>query len=343
MKPFYEREALIWAAKLSANEKFVLLCINSFASAEGECFPGYDRIAERTGLTRRTAIRIVKTLESLGVITRLTRHKPNGVNDSNFYRVLYDNLVSQGDTGSLTRVTQDHPKGDTGSLGGCHRITTRVTQDHQGSDTGSPYEGDTGSPELIQLTDPIEHDQLTTRAQENFESKQPEPDQHLSPVNPVENIETPKAGQRVAEDKYSAARKFSPEEIKNNPTLRSDLAMRTGHRFPELIAAGLEEIWIGPGYTDFAPAVVIAAQRYLKSIERSDSAGSAITYLKNCIVRNDWAALELCLRNSNEISMIKALPEPAVLTLAEMSESEPQASLAELQRVKATRELVNAS
>ena len=76
-----------WAVALPAREKLVLLAIVSHANAEGCCWPGIERLVDMTGLSRRTVLRAISTLEDVGVITvergagRANRYRVNAHNE----------------------------------------------------------------------------------------------------------------------------------------------------------------------------------------------------------------------------------------------------------------------
>lgn len=75
--------AVFKAHGLSSTEKLVLLAIADHASAEGTCFPSYRTIEEKTALSRRTVMAIMKGLEKRGLLERSKRMRADGSHTSN--------------------------------------------------------------------------------------------------------------------------------------------------------------------------------------------------------------------------------------------------------------------
>ena len=115
--------AIVWAFAQhcpTANAKLVLIKLADNANDDGECWPSHRRVAEDTGLSRRTVIRYVKLLAEAGLI-RL-EHRVNGVgNLPNRYVLRCEETSSPlvtrchypGDSMSPPLVTACHPLGDT--------------------------------------------------------------------------------------------------------------------------------------------------------------------------------------------------------------------------------------
>jgi len=184
---------------------------------------------------------------------------------------------------------------------------------------------------LEQSTDQQSNKELNTHDPERVheKNKPTEPDQQPSPVNPTNQTETPKVDKRVAGDKNSAAR------FENNFTTRMQLPpWRTGYGVNDwkeeilqgYIKRGLQKGWKS---CDRADAV-----GYFANCEKKSRAGEAEEFEK---------AVAMCEEIQRAIDSAGERHLKTVPTISEMSESERQDSLAELQRVKATRELVNAS
>ena len=76
---------------LSSKAKLCYLTLTMFAGADGECYPSYQTIADKMSVSRMTAIRAIKELESVNLLDKSTRkHKTNSkIPVSNFY-ILYD-------------------------------------------------------------------------------------------------------------------------------------------------------------------------------------------------------------------------------------------------------------
>jgi hypothetical protein len=127
------------ARELSSNQKAILWAI---ASRYPNIYPSYQRIADDAGMHRRSAIRVVNSLEGTW-LRKIARLDDAGDSTSNMYELRTpDNLkirvIMKGNDeyefrGVVTQdhhlVTQDHQGSDTAP-------PQVVTQGHQGSDTG---------------------------------------------------------------------------------------------------------------------------------------------------------------------------------------------------------------
>ena len=83
----YQREQMIWQAELPGNEKLLLLALNSFVDANGQCFPGQERLAAMTGFSDRTVRNLCKALEQKTIIQRRHRQNKGGQRTSDLYEV----------------------------------------------------------------------------------------------------------------------------------------------------------------------------------------------------------------------------------------------------------------
>lgn len=62
----------VWEADLGhASRKLVMLALADNANDKGECWPGLDNIARRTGLHRTTVSKTIKNLEASGLLSHL--------------------------------------------------------------------------------------------------------------------------------------------------------------------------------------------------------------------------------------------------------------------------------
>lgn len=117
---------LIWMrlvrdSDLPTAARVVAWAVGLRADQHGACFPSYERIAQDTGIHRRSAIRHIKQLADTGWLIPIGRCNGHG-HQSNMYQLVDGRLWKTGGV-----VTQDHPL---------------VTQDHPpGSDTGPPIRG----------------------------------------------------------------------------------------------------------------------------------------------------------------------------------------------------------
>lgn len=74
-------QASAWAWKTttgSSGQRLVLLALADTANDTGECWPGVDHLAEKTGLSVRQVRYHLDALEGLGLLTRKRRRRPDG-------------------------------------------------------------------------------------------------------------------------------------------------------------------------------------------------------------------------------------------------------------------------
>lgn len=70
----------IWNLPIKSYEKIVLLALRDFADQEDlTCFPSYQTIANKCGLSRRRVIDIVKILISSGLLDKEVLGKSNNL------------------------------------------------------------------------------------------------------------------------------------------------------------------------------------------------------------------------------------------------------------------------
>lgn len=74
--------AWAFAMPVRGNAKLVLIFLADYARKHDTCWPGFDKIAEKCGISRRSAIRHVKKLIELGLISK--KLKPD---NSNLYQL----------------------------------------------------------------------------------------------------------------------------------------------------------------------------------------------------------------------------------------------------------------
>jgi hypothetical protein len=110
---------------------FAAYCVlTRMANGQGECFPGYDAIAEKMGCSRRNAIRAVKTLVGAGLVVTTERKTEKGTQQSNVFTLPQapkpgDSFVTRlgtkpGDRSDTNRVTNPVRPGD---KSGQNRVT----------------------------------------------------------------------------------------------------------------------------------------------------------------------------------------------------------------------------
>lgn len=97
-------QAMAWAVKqkLPTRDKFVLLMLANYANEIGKCWPSFNRLADDTGLCRRSVILSLQTLSSGGLID-VEERKLDGQNITNIYTVrmnsgelIQSHTISQG-------------------------------------------------------------------------------------------------------------------------------------------------------------------------------------------------------------------------------------------------------
>lgn len=81
--------------ELTGNTRLTLLALADNASDEGYCWPAYDTIAKKVNITRRSAMRIIISLERAGYLTRVERHKETGDRDTNGFQLSESVMIAQ--------------------------------------------------------------------------------------------------------------------------------------------------------------------------------------------------------------------------------------------------------
>jgi hypothetical protein len=98
-------QAINWAlsdTKTKGSERIVLLVLANRANDKNQCWPGFDSISRDAKISRRQVIKIIKRLESLGIIT--IQHRSDGPkNITNFYTL--NGVVSPMTLGSVAEDT----------------------------------------------------------------------------------------------------------------------------------------------------------------------------------------------------------------------------------------------
>jgi len=130
------------ARGFSPTEKLVLYTV---AAHSPNCFASYGRLAEETGLHRDTLKRTLKTLSIAGVLTIVSRQRPNGSTSSNELAVTREALVVPRP--APQDASHDRgPPGDRGSPRGCSIDDPPGIEDPPGDARSTiPASGDRGS------------------------------------------------------------------------------------------------------------------------------------------------------------------------------------------------------
>jgi hypothetical protein len=71
----------------------VLACLGTYADRHGWCWPSTTTLARRLGITRQAVQRSLRQLADLGYIEVEHRHRPDGAQDRNRYRLLFDRAL----------------------------------------------------------------------------------------------------------------------------------------------------------------------------------------------------------------------------------------------------------
>ncbi|WP_417883591.1 helix-turn-helix domain-containing protein [Vibrio rumoiensis] len=121
--------------------KFVLVKLADNANDDGVCWPSYNHIADQCEISRRSAMRHVKILVELGLISVTYRSGEKG-NSSNVFRLKLDSVTSDKLSPPSDEV---------------------VTEDHQPSDTQTPPPSDTVSPRTSHSFEPVSEPKESAR------------------------------------------------------------------------------------------------------------------------------------------------------------------------------------
>lgn len=109
-------EALQWAWKvegLKMAPKFVLISLADYADESGSCFPGQEKIAERTSCSVDTVARSIRVLEDAGLLRREKRRKEGGYRTSDRFYLAVGSLPRNLPGSGLPRNEGDsHPAND---------------------------------------------------------------------------------------------------------------------------------------------------------------------------------------------------------------------------------------
>lgn len=132
--------------------KFVLVKLADNANDDGVCWPSYNHIADQCEISRRSAMRHVKILVELGLISLTYRSGEKG-NSSNVFRLKLDSVTSDKLSPPSAKV---------------------VTEDHQPSDTQTPPPSDIVSPRTSHSFEPVSEPKKTIKKSRLENSELPE-------------------------------------------------------------------------------------------------------------------------------------------------------------------------
>lgn len=94
--------ALFWSGPKTLAARFLLCVLADYANDEGYCWPKVETIAEKCGITPRSVIRHLQTLEAEGWLSRETRvveraqHLKGAGSKSNLYQLNVEKILAEG-------------------------------------------------------------------------------------------------------------------------------------------------------------------------------------------------------------------------------------------------------
>ena len=71
----------------------VLACLGTYADKDGWCWPSMQTLADRLGITRQAVQRSIRQLAEIGYLEVEPRRRPDGSQDRNRYRLLFDRAL----------------------------------------------------------------------------------------------------------------------------------------------------------------------------------------------------------------------------------------------------------
>lgn len=116
--------------------KLVALVLADHANEDGLCWPSYARIAERTGVDKRTVQRHVKTLTRMGVLTKVrtgcvSRERTQTIHLTNAYVLHADRLVELSTDELCTSDRTTYQCDDKTCTSMSAQLSTYTSENHQ--------------------------------------------------------------------------------------------------------------------------------------------------------------------------------------------------------------------
>ena len=82
----------VWDLPLKGNDKLVMLALADHANDDGECYPSWSKIQDKTGVSKGTLSYIIKVLEGIGLLSHKKRFTNYGKKTSNLYTITLVNI-----------------------------------------------------------------------------------------------------------------------------------------------------------------------------------------------------------------------------------------------------------
>lgn len=106
--------SLVWQLDLPAPQKAVILVLADHADERWTCYPGIERIVERTGLGKTAVMKAIKKLSEDNFLSTERRNRSNGSRTSNRYFLQEENIIEslspRGGHGEIQSPPGDDPK-----------------------------------------------------------------------------------------------------------------------------------------------------------------------------------------------------------------------------------------
>ena len=117
----------VFELPLRPADKLVLLAIADHANDEGHGWPSIETLANKSSVSRRTVLRILKGLEGAGLLNRQKRSRKNGSRTSSLYKLTLGDNLSLGVSGSYLNDTAVVSKPTNNRSHPTSVVTTRTT------------------------------------------------------------------------------------------------------------------------------------------------------------------------------------------------------------------------
>ena len=250
LHPVFQRESMIWQSILTANEKLLLLCLNSFLGADGRCFPSIATMSRMTGFSRSTTNRTLAMLEEQAIIKSKQRYRDDGSQTASDRFLDFDAIpIAKPDPDPTKKQAEGVCQDDRGvcqdDTGGCH------------SDRGGVSDWEGGGVSLTHL-------ELSRRTiQKNYPDLSPptprlEKKVKASKLDPEKTVAPPAAAPVAAVDPYRPdvmAAQFAPR-----PWRDASVPGGLSHEFCDFVGGELPEGGMHPRTKGL---------RHIKGLERT--------------------------------------------------------------------------